>query len=118
MRKLLLVSCCLLVAGCTRDEFVGVEGVGQQDTTTVPAGTRIDKLKAKTVIIQYGQGSVAAPVDNTKAGQKHGTAATGTGSSATSTQAGTPWWVFAGLVVIGIVLGFWGRGKLAGRLIF
>ena len=67
MRYLLLIGCGLLVMGCAQDAFVGVQGMGRADTTTMPAGTRIDKLKARTVIIQYGRGSVAAPVDNTKA---------------------------------------------------
>ena len=102
--RLLLLLYCLLMLACTRGEFAGVESVG--DTTRVPAGTAIGKLKARTVIIQQGQGNVATPTDNTQAGQKGGSAATAPGAVASTTKpAGLPWWVFA-LVGVGSIAGW------------
>ena len=82
----------LALAACTRDEFAGVQGAGTTagDTTRVPAGTTIGKLKARTVIIQQGRGNVATPTDNTQAGQKGGAAATAPNATASaSTKQGS-----------------------------
>ncbi|MBH8559005.1 hypothetical protein [Hymenobacter negativus] len=116
--RLLLLSCCLLALSCGRGEFAGVESVGTtaDDTTRVPADTRIGKLKAKTVIIQQGTGNVATPTDNTKAGQKGGSAATGPGAVASTTTtkpAGLPWWVFALVGVLSIAAWEWLTAKFS-----
>jgi hypothetical protein len=110
MRLSLLLPCLLMLA-CTRSEFAGVcaAGTTATDTVMVPAGTTIGKLKAGTVIFQQGTGNVASATDNTKAGQRQGSAATAPHAvaSATNTRAPLPWWVFAGVGVLSIAAWEW-----------
>ena len=114
--RLLLLLCCLLMLACTRGEFAGVQGAGStaSDTTYLPAGTTIGKLKAQTVIIQQGTGNVASATDNTKAGQKGGAAATAPNAtaSATTEKDGLPWWVFALVGMLSIAVWEWATRRL------
>ncbi|RFP63479.1 hypothetical protein D0N36_19255 [Hymenobacter lapidiphilus] len=72
--------------------------------------TAVDAGKAKAPV-QTGTGNDAT--DNTKAGQRGGAAATAPNSSATNStkKGGTPWWVFALVLGLGGVGGWWVRGK-------
>jgi hypothetical protein len=110
MRFPLLLALALLT-GCAREAWHAPQAL--PDTTYLPAGTDIGKLKAKTVIIQAGTGNVATPIDNTQAGKKADAAAIGAGSSAAATTpAGVPWWVYALLVALGVGGGLWLRSRL------
>lgn len=79
------------------------------DTTWLPPGVQIAKLKAHTVIVQVGRGNQASQADNTKAGQRQGAAATApaaTATGATVVQRGLPWWLW-GLFGLGCCATGW-----------
>ncbi|GAB3334371.1 hypothetical protein ACFQT0_19420 [Hymenobacter humi] len=113
---LLVVSCQLLVSSCARETWRAPMAL-PSDSVPPPTVLQAKKVTFEgpvTFTTQTGAGHVAtsAATDNTKAGQKRGTAATGAGSDASSKQAGTAWWVFGLFLLGGAVLGFWVRGKL------
>jgi hypothetical protein len=83
-------------------------GTGHTAATATKPGTMATGTEATTVDaarvkapMQTGAGNTAT--DNTKAGQRQGSAATGTGSSASneSKKGGTPWWVYGLVAVLG-----------------
>ncbi len=102
--RLLLLLFCLLSLACGRNNFGGVQAVG--DTTRLASGTNVGKIKADVVIIQTGQSNNASTTDYTKAGQRAQSAAVGTGNTAEATKtAATPMWVYM-LVGVCSVIGW------------
>jgi hypothetical protein len=117
MRYILLAG-YLLLAGCETERYIPAATDPKVDSTLRAAGIgplQAGKIKiAGNVIINTGPGSVSAN-DNHKAGQRQGSAATGPASQAatTSKNAGTPWYVFVGVLVVGLAGGAWLCGKLS-----
>jgi hypothetical protein len=116
MRRLVVI-CCLLLASCESERYVPAAIDAKVDSTLRAAGIgplQAGKIKiAGNVIINTGPGNVNAN-DNRKAGQRQGSAATAPNSQASTTakNAGTPWYVFAGVLVVGLAAGAWLRGRL------
>lgn len=107
----------LLLGSCARSTWhapLVLRDTTQADTLRLPASTIIGKLKAGTVILQNGTGNQASQADNRKAGQRQGSAATAPHATSTNSteEAGTPWYVFAGIAAAGVAVGAWLRGKL------
>lgn len=100
--RLLLLLCCLCALACTRGQLVGIQS-SAPDTVRALAWGPIGKLKARTVIVQVGTGNVASPADNTKAGQRQGSAATAPGAVATTTTrpGGLSWWFLLLAALVG-----------------
>lgn len=105
MRLLLLLFVLLQLACARRPGLTTADG--GPDTVLLPAGAAVHKIKARTVILQTGQGHTATTADYTKAGQRSQSAAIGTGNTATATtkKAGVPLWVYV-LVGVGSVIGW------------
>lgn len=76
-----------------------------------PAGGKFKFTGPVNITQQMGNHNVASSeaTDNTKAGQRADAAAIGKGNSATSTPAGTPWWVYGICVLVGAGLCLWLR---------
>ena len=113
MQKVSLLLSLLLLASCNREAYQGAQLSPEADSTIRADWPSARKMKFTGPVnftLQHGNNNVATPTATGKV--KADAAATGPGSSASATSAGTPWYVFAGLVLIGIGLGFWGRGRL------
>jgi hypothetical protein len=114
---LALLGLLTALVGCSRETW-RVPLVMPADTLPLLPST----LQAKKITItgpvtfttQLGTGntSTAAATDNTKAGQRQGSAAIGAGSTASTKPGGTAWWVFGALLAVGGGCGFWLRGRL------
>jgi len=106
------------LGSCETERYVPAAADAKVDSTLRAAGIgplQAGKIKiAGNVIINTGPGTVSAN-DNRKSGQRQGSAATGAGSQATTTSknAGTPWYVFAGVLVAGLAGGIWLRGRFS-----
>ena len=116
-RSFLLVLLVLLAA-CTREAWRAPMAAPPPDSLTLPALAGKNKFFGPvTITYQLGHDNVAtsAATDARKAGQRGGAAATGAGSkaTATTTKSGTPWWVYAGLVGLGLVAGWLLRARAA-----
>jgi len=116
--KAILLALLLLVASsCETERYVPAAVDAKVDSALRAAGIsplQAGKIKiAGNVIINTGPGAVQV-ADNRQAGQKQGSAATGPASQAATTakNAGTPWYVFAVILGVGIAAGVWLRGKL------
>jgi hypothetical protein len=115
--KPLLLALLLVASSCETTQYIPAAVDAKVDSTLRAAGIgplQAGKIKiAGNVIINTGPGAVQV-ADNRKAGQKQGSAATGPASqaAATSKNAGPPWGVFAGILVVGLAAGAWLRGKL------
>ena len=119
MSKLLSVLLGLVLLGllasqvsCTRDAWHAPMVAGNDTLPLLPAVVQAKKITITgpvNFITQAGTGNVATPTatDNTKAGQRATSAAIGAGSTATTTTPGTPWFVYALLVVLLLGTGFW-----------
>lgn len=114
MRYSLLVALLLSNCATTRTEYTPASA---GDSLLAQAGLPA-KVKARTVIIQLaapGSTQTVAMADNRKAGQRQGSAATAPGAVASTTtkQAGTPWWLFAIVGALSIVIWEWLTRRLA-----
>ena len=116
--KPLFLALLLVVSSCETERYVPAAVDAKVDSALRAAGIgplQAGKIKiAGNVIINTGPGAVQV-ADNRKAGQKQGSAATGPASQAatTSKNAGTPWYIFAGLLVVGLATGAWLRYRLS-----
>ncbi|WP_305009294.1 hypothetical protein [Hymenobacter aranciens] len=116
MRRASLLLLGLLLA-CNREAWRSAQPSPAADSllrAELPNARKLKFTAPTTIIVQRGDHNTAAPTttDNTKAGQKRGTAATAPGSTATSQPAATPWWVYGLFVAGGIAIGCWVRGWL------
>ena len=106
-----------LLSSCETTQYIPAAVDAKVDSTLRAAGIgplQAGKIKiVGNVIINTGPGAVQV-ADNRKAGQKQGSAATGPASQAatTSKNAGTPWYVFAGILAVGLAAGARMRAKL------
>lgn len=116
--KHLFLALLLVATSCETERYVPAAADAKVDSTLRAAGIgplQAGKIKiAGNVIINTGPGAVQV-ADNRKAGQRQGSAATGPDSQAatTSKNAGTPWYVFAGVLVVGLAGGAWLRGRFS-----
>lgn len=105
MRYLTAIA-CLLLSSCALERDVPPASAGPIDSLVrAKVGLSTGKVKfAGPVTFQIGgAGNTATAIAKVKA--------PAAGASATS-KASSPWWVYAGLVTLGLVAGFVGRGKL------
>ena len=115
---LFLVLLAGWLVGCAVERVVTTQEAGLPAAADSALAARYPARKIKivgNVIIQAGQGNTASQADNRKAGQRQGSAATAPNAVATTTSknAGTPWWVFAGVLVAGAAGWEWLRGQLS-----
>jgi hypothetical protein len=121
MRNLLVVSCWLLVAGCSREVW---HAPMAPDTSRfmlpgLPTGGKFKFTGPVTFTIAAAPGSVATSTststDNRKAGQRGGAAATAPDAVATATtkKAGVPWWALVLVALAGAVGWTWLSGKFS-----
>ncbi|MDO7849038.1 hypothetical protein Q5H92_21920 [Hymenobacter sp. M29] len=113
----LLLACALSSCAAERTLFGGPAGyeVRPADEPGPAGAVAIAKIKAKTVTLQIGTGNTASSTDNTKAGQKQGSAATApraASSNASEKSSGSPWLLNLMLVLGGALLGDWLASKL------
>ncbi|MCA8830274.1 hypothetical protein [Hymenobacter pini] len=122
MRYILLLGVLSLAACKTIETTINQTGTGHMATTTAAqepgpvatgAGATAVEAKKPEAPVQAGAGNQQQATDNTKAGQRNGSAASGAGSSASneSEKGGTPWWAYALLICGGVVGGWLLRGK-------
>jgi hypothetical protein len=114
MRKLLIATSCVLalLSSCNREAYEGTQLSPEADSAIKadwPSARKVKFMGPVNITLQHGNNNVATPTATGKV--KADAAATGPGSTASATSAGTPWYVFAGLVLIGAALGFWGRAR-------
>lgn len=110
MRYLLAIA-CLLLTGCALERDVLPASAGPIDSLVrAKVGLSTGKVKfAGPVTFQIGgAGNMATAIDKAKAPVASAPAAVATAT----TKASSAWWVYAGLVTLGLVAGFVGRGKL------
>lgn len=113
MRKVSLLLSLLLLASCNREAYVGTQMSPEADSAIRadwPSARKVKFTGPVNITLQRGNNNVATPTATGKV--KADAVATGTGSTASATSAGTPWYVFAGILLGGTVLGFWARGRL------
>jgi len=103
-----------LLSSCALERDVPAATAGPLDSTLRAAGLTTGKVKFNgPVTLQIGgSGNVAttttiAKVKAPVAAAPHATA------TETTTRAGTPWSVYAALVLVGAVVGAWLRGKFS-----
>jgi hypothetical protein len=104
MRYLLLTS-CLLLGGCALERDLPAITAGPLDSTLRAAGLTTGKVKFNgPVTLQIGgTGNVATTTALAKAKAPVATAPHAT-ASAPAAPAGPPWYVYAGLVLLGATL--------------
>ena len=106
-----------LLSSCTREAWQGSALSPAADSllrADLPSARKVKFTAPVTITIQRGHTNTAtsAATDNTKAGQKHGRAATGAGSTAAGQPAVIPYWVLVLLAASGGAIGFWVRAKI------
>jgi len=112
MKKLLVVSCWLLVAGCVTERDLPPPTAGPLDSTLRAAGLTTRKVKfTGPVTLQVGgSGNTATTTAIAKAKAPVASAPHATGALAT-TKAGAPWWVYAGGTALLLLAGWLLRGR-------
>lgn len=107
-----LLALLLSLMSCSRREFIFITPQGD----TLQPLVSIGKIKAKTVTLQIGGSqNQQSAADNTKAGQRQGSAATApaaVASNASTKSSGPRWWVYLAAAVVGAVGWEWFRGKI------
>ena len=110
---LLLQLCLSSCAVLPRDEpFTPADSLLSRQLSPGQLSTGRIKFKGPVTLQIGGSGNTGSATDATRA-KAPVAAAPHAVASQTKTSAGTPWWVFAGLVVIGMILGAWVGGKFA-----
>ena len=110
--RYLPILCCALLSSCALERDVPATAAGPLDSTLRAAGLTTGKVKFNgPVTLQIGgSGNVATTIAKAKAPVASAPHATAT---ETTTRAPTPWYVFAGLVLVGAAGGAWLRGKFS-----
>lgn len=112
MKKLLVVSCGLLVAGCVAERDLPPPTAGPLDSTLRAAGLTPRKVKfTGPVTLQVGgTNNTATTTAIAKAKAPVASAPHATATEAT-TQGGVPWWLYAGGAALALLAGWLLRSR-------
>ncbi|MGI4865449.1 MAG: hypothetical protein ACRYFZ_16115 [Janthinobacterium lividum] len=115
MRSYLLLAGLLTVASCATSQDVPAPTAGPLDSAIrAKTGLTTGKIKFNgPVTFQIGGTNNTASATSVAKAKAPVAAAPHAAATDASTRAGTPWYVFAALVLIGAGVGAWLRGKFS-----
>jgi hypothetical protein len=106
---LVIASLIYWLSSCATEQRIPAAIDVRVDSALTAAGVPpLRKVKfTGPVTFQVGTGNVATTLAKAK-----GPVASAPGATASATKTGPPWWVYAGMVVLAVIGGFYARGRL------